>query len=243
MEEKLENSPKVVSPANHRWAFLVAILIGAWIVGMSIIIAGWMISKEVAKNNSQNSTVTTSTQNGRIDIEIPNSAPVLGNKDAKAVIVEFADFQCPYCQEWNATVFPELKSKYIDTGKAKFVFMNFSFLGEESDKAAKASLCAFDQGKFWEYHDLLYEKQAGENSGIFVDANLKQFAKDLNLNTADFNSCYDTDKHKSDLAEQVSKAMQYGVQSTPTVFINGIKYQGIYSASDYGVVIDSELSK
>lgn len=233
------------SRANFKvkYGVIVAILIGAWIIGMSILAAGWIVTKEIAKENAPYPDYNSSQLAGPVNIEVPEGLPVLGDNNAKVTLVEFADFQCPYCGEWQKTVFQQIKSKYIDTGKVRFVFMDFPFLGAESTRAAEAGRCAADQGKFWEYHDLLFSKQKGENEGVFADVNLKQFANDLHLNELEFNSCLDLKKYEVKLAEDMVKADGYGVQSTPTLFINGNKLEGLLTFAEYEQVIEAELSK
>lgn len=241
MDEVIEHQNIRERKSIYPW--IIAILISAWIIGMSIIAAGWLITRELAKNNLANQNYTTPQITGPVNIEVPAGIPVLGDNNSKVTMIEFADFQCPFCGEWQKTVFQEIKSKYIDSGKVRFVFMDFAFLGEESTRSAEAARCAADQNKFWEYHDYLYEKQNGENEGAFADANLKQFAKDLKLNGSEFNSCFDSGKYKQKLSEDITKAEQYGVQSTPTVFINGIKYEGVLPFSEYEKAIEAELAK
>ncbi len=230
------------SSFNIRW-IIVLVLFGFWMVGMSIIIAGWLISNQIAKNNQPYADDNASPGVQQVNVEVPAGVPVLGDNNAKVTIIEFADFQCPFCSEWQKNVFPELKSKYIDTGKARFLFMDYAFLGDESVRAAQAARCAADQSKFWEYHDILYNSQNGENAGAFVDANLVEFARKLNLNVTDFNTCLFTEKHKGALETDQIKISQLGIQSTPTVLINGYKLEGVRLVSDYSAIIDAELAK
>ena len=238
---ELSNSDK-----KHNLTLVIsAIIFSAWLIGMGIVIAGWLISKQISKN-----TVTALpqssgaiNQNEPVNIDIPSDIPQLGDPNAKVTMVEFADFQCPYCGQWQQTVFQEIKSKYIDTGKVRFVFMDFAFLGAESIRAAEASRCAADQNKFWEYHDYLFTKQSGENQNAYADSNLKQFAQDVKLNTSEFNTCFDSNTHSQKLQSDYDKAIEYGVQSTPTVFINGIKYEGVLPFTQYEAIIETELAK
>ncbi len=232
MDMEIDQKPKgqLLSP------LIIAIIIGAWIIGISIVISGWLITKQLAKNNEPAPVLP-------VNIDVPAGLPVLGNNNAKVTIVEFADFQCPYCGEWHKDVLPQLKSQYLDTGKARFVFMDFPFLGEESVKAAEAARCAMDQNKFWEYHDKLFVSQAGENAGAFADIKLKQFAKDIELDSAKFNSCLDARIYKSQVDESLQQGTGYGVISTPTIFINGIMVEGIASFQSYQQIIESELAK
>lgn len=240
MDVELNQKP---TKSSNNFAIIIAILIGAWLIGMSILAAGWLISKELAKNSYNDEGYAVEENLGPINIDVPAGIPVLGDNNAPVTIVEFADFQCPFCGEWQKTIFQELKSKYIETGKARFVFMDYAFLGDESTRAAQAARCANDQNRFWEYHDLLYTKQSGENEGAFVDDNLKQFAKELKLNEDEFNSCFDSNKYASQLNSDIVKADEYGVISTPTIYINGNKLEGILPFSRYEELIETELSK
>ena len=224
------------------YAIIIAILIGAWIIGMSIIAAGWLITGELKKDNQNIGNSNTVVDTGPINIDIPAGIPVLGDNNAPVTIVEFADFQCPFCGEWHKTVLPELKSKYINSGKVRFVYMDYAFLGEESFRASEAARCANDQNKFWEYHDKLYSNQKGENEGAFSDSNLKQFSKDLGLNEGEFNSCLDGKKHQPEVMKALETGNSYGVQSTPTIFINGYKFEGVLPFESYVAKIESELA-
>lgn len=162
-----------------------------------------------------------------IPVRTDKDSPYLGNSNAKVTVIEYADFQCPFCKEFQVKVFPRIKEKFIDTGKIKFIYQHHPFLGEESFMAAEASECAKDQGKFWEYHDLIFAKQTGENIGDFTTEKLKQYGKDLNLNTETFNKCLDDRKYKDRVNNQVLLGSDYGVNSTPTIFINGKKFEGV----------------
>lgn len=235
------NSNEIANVQKNNWPIIITIFIGAWLIGMSILGAGYMIAREVANSNPENQEIPKYT--GPVDIEVPAGLPVQGDNNAKVTIVEFADFQCPFCGEWHKEVYPQLKSEYIDTGKARFVYMDFAFLGEESVKAAEAGRCAADQGKFWEYHDELFERQEGENEGAFADDKLKEFAADVGLDLGQFNSCLGSRTHRALIEESTSKAGDYGVNSTPTVFINGIKMEGVTPYSQIKQVIESELAK
>jgi hypothetical protein len=109
-----------------------------------------------------------------------------GDPNAPIKVVEYADFQCPSCQQVFLVLEPEIIKKYINTGKVFYTFEPFSFLGPESYRAAEAAYCAADQGKFWDYHDLVFSNWAGENQGAFSDANLIKFAKKIDFNQVAF---------------------------------------------------------
>ncbi len=225
--------------------FLIVAIICAWIIGMSILGAGYLISKEFAKQSSVNNITNNAAQasTAPVNINVPAGENVLGDNHAKVTIVEFADFQCPFCGEWQKEVFPELKKQYIDTGKVRFVYMDYAFLGQESVQAAEAARCAADQNRFWEYHDKLFASQNGENEGAFSDSNLKKFAHDLSLNTDIFNSCLDTHMHSSEVGESSNNGNSHGVNSTPTIFIDGIKSEGVAPFQSYQQIIETELAK
>lgn len=169
--------------------------------------------------------------------------PPLGNKDAKVTIVEFADFQCPFCEKLYSDALASIKKDYVDTGKAKLYYRNWAFLGQESVWAAEASECANEQGKFWEFHDYLFNHQGGENQGAFSKENLKGFAASLGLDTQQFSSCLDSDKYKNAVEKDLSDGKAAGVSGTPATFINGNVLVGAQPYSAFKDLIDKELNK
>ncbi|OGH37579.1 MAG: hypothetical protein A3B44_02570 [Candidatus Levybacteria bacterium RIFCSPLOWO2_01_FULL_38_21] len=169
--------------------------------------------------------------------------PVLGNKNAKITIIEFADFQCPFCKTFFKDAKPNIIKDYVDNGKAKFAFRHYAFLGQESNFAAEASECANEQGKFWEYHDYLYNHQGPENSGAFAKDKLIGFAKDMGLNTDQFSSCLSSDKYAKQVSDDLSAGQKAGVSGTPTTFVNGQSVVGAQPYSAFKTLIDQELSK
>ena len=179
----------------------------------------------------------------KVDVKISPSDPVLGNPNAKVTIVEFADYQCPFCEKFFTDTFSQIKTNYIDTGKVKFVYKNLAFLGQESTLAANAALCAKEQNKFWEYHDYLFKHQGQENSGAFSQDNLKKFAADLGLNTSQFGSCLDSQKYNSQVQADVAEANRNGFQSTPSVAVGSTAIIGAQPYAQFKTAIDSELAK
>ena len=164
-----------------------------------------------------------------------------GDPDAPVTIIEFADFQCPYCGRFFAETKPQIDEQYMQSGKVRFAYFNFAFLGPESNWAAEAAECAADQNKFWEYHDKLYDSQSGENQGAFNKDNLKKFAEELGLDTSAFNECLDSGKYTQLIQDESSLASSIGVRSTPTFLING---QAVVGAQPYEIfqqTIDSLL--
>lgn len=154
----------------------------------------------------------------------------VGEENAPVVIVEYGDFQCPACQRFFQTTAEQLKTEYVQTGKVRFVFRQFAFLGDESQWAAEASECANEQGLFWIYYDRLYQEQNGENVGVYSIGNLKRFAADLGLDTAGFNQCLDSGRYTEKVQQETLEGQQAGVRGTPSVFVNG---QYIEDGSNY----------
>lgn len=171
--------------------------------------------------------------------------PAKGNKDAKVTIVEFADFRCPFCEKFYSDSEPQILKDYVDTGKAKFVFRNYAFLGPASVVAANAAECANDQGKFWEMYDYLYKNQPPESDiTMFTSENLTSGAATaIGLNTDQFKSCMDTNKLDKNQAADLAEGQSIGVSGTPTFYINGVQLVGAQPYASIKAVIDQELAK
>src|SRR3970040_2027316 len=125
---------------------------------------------------------------------------------------------------------PQLIEEYVNTGKVRYVFKYFPFLGDESYYAAEATECASDQGKFWEYHDLLFTRWVGEGRGTFLPDTLKEYAAELSLHTQAFTACLDSRRHEATVLADKRDGAQAGVKYTPTLFLNGTV---ISPVSDY----------
>lgn len=158
-------------------------------------------------------------------INATDSAYLKPNPDAKVTIVEFGDYQCPACAAYTNSIVKPLLKEFA--GKINYIFRDFAFIGLESTRASEATYCAADQDEYWQFHDYLYSHQNGENKGAFSDDNLKSFAKDLGLNMDLFNSCFDTNKYKSQVASSVNDASLLRLNSTPSFFINGQKVSSL----------------
>lgn len=178
-----------------------------------------------------------------VNVAVLPTDPVKGNSNAKLTIVEFADYQCPFCARYQKDTLPGILKDYVDTGKARFVFKNLAFLGKESTDAANAALCAKEQNKFWEYHDKLFDSQDGENRGGFAPDKLKGFAADLGLNTAQFNSCLDAQKYNAQVTADNAEANKNGFQSTPSTAVGTTAIVGAQPYAQFKTAIDAELAK
>jgi len=196
------------------------------ILPVSILIAAVLISGSIlytqysAGKNTDNSGIVAQKPAGKVTIDLTN-AMILGDAKAPVTIVEYADYQCPFCERYYQQDQKMFISQYVNSGKARFVWKDYAFLGQESVWAAEAARCANDQGKFWEYHSYLFSHQGAENSGAFSKANLKKFASALGLNASQFNTCLDTDKYISAVQQETQSGSAIGVSGTPATFING----------------------
>lgn len=162
----------------------------------------------------------------------------MGDKNAKVKVEEFSDFQCPYCKQFATQVEASIVTKYVETGKVYLTFVPYSFLGEESVKAAEAAYCAADQSKFWEYHDLIFQNQNGENQGYFTRSLFVQFAGDLGLDKATFEKCVDDAKYAQLVKDNVSYGQSKGVNGTPYFLVN----DKLVDSSELTAAIDSALA-
>ena len=153
-------------------------------------------------------------------INLENGSPALGSESAPITIVEFGDYQCEACYAWFHHTRDTLIDNYIETGKAKLVFVDLPFLGRDSITAAQASYCAEDQGKYWEYHTMLYTFQDGHPDSGWADRDrLNAFASSLAMNMDEFNECMDSSKYKKRVKANYDEAVKNGAQSTPTFIL------------------------
>lgn len=144
-----------------------------------------------------------------------NNAPFLGSKTAPVTVVEFTDYQCPFCQRFFLQTFPEFKMKYIDTGIVRFYSMDLPLaVHPNAFRAAEAARCAGDQGKFWQLHDRM---QANPRNLEISD--LVNYAQDLHLNVDEFRNCIATNKHKRAVEADAEKASSIGPPGTPMFVI------------------------
>jgi protein-disulfide isomerase len=138
---------------------------------------------------------------------------------------------------------PKIEQEYVADGRVKLVFRPMTFIGQESVWAAEAAECANEQGKFWDYHDKLFENQRGENQGGFSIKNLKRFAEELALDTQAFNQCIDSHKYEDLVKAETQDALKKDIQSTPTFVIGEQTVDGPRSYDDLKKVIEAELRK
>jgi len=204
--------------------------------------------------NLQKSSATTPEQFGpKIIRNISlDDDPMRGNPDALITIVEFSDFQCPFCAKFHKDTLPLLEKNYISTGKVNFVYRDFPIVSIHPNAvpAALASECADDQGKFWEIHDMIFENQRSwQGLQPSQSANLfKEYAAELGLNVDEFNSCVDSGKYLNEIQNDLNDGREYGVTGTPGFFVGNAeigftKLIGAQPFSSFQRVIDGQLNR
>jgi len=178
---------------------------------------------------------------------VPTQAPIVevsedddpfeGSADAPVTIIEFSDYECPFCARFNSQTLPALREQYIETGKVKHVFRDFPLgFHAKAQKAAEAAECAEEQDKYWEMHDKIFENQSA--MGV---ADLKQYAADLGLNSGEFDECLDSGEMAEEVQKDLADGSKYGVSGTPTFFVNGVKLVGAQPFSAFQNLIEAEL--
>lgn len=215
-----------------------------WVIlSGSILVAAVMISGSLIYTRGSDNGQAQIAPDEKVNVSADDD-PVLGSDKAEVVIIEFSDFQCPFCRSFVEDTLPQLKKNYIDTGKAKLVYRDFPLsFHPGAEPAAQGAECAEDQGKFWEFHDIVFSEQAKQGTGTinFGVKEVKQWADKVGLNAAEFNSCLDLGKYKEEVAKDADDGNKAGVSGTPTFFINGNRIIGAQPYSVFKSVIDKEL--
>ena len=168
---------------------------------------------------------------GEVVAITPHSRPMvdgraMGDSNAPVLIDVYSDFQCPACKTFTEQIEQQVVDTYVSTGQAYYIYRHFPFIDDraprnESDQAANASMCASDENRFWDYHDILFANWDGENKGAFNDNRLAAFAESLGLDMPAFNNCFDANLHKEEIDTDYSTGRTIGVTGTPSVFVNG----------------------
>lgn len=171
---------------------------------------------------------------------LKNDVPFVGSQEAPVIIKSFSEFQCPYCADFFTKTYPEIKEKYIDTGKVKFVFYEipvdqraFSF------KASEAARCAYEQDKYEDYALLLYTRQ--KNWGRIGPSVFDDYAKELGLDVEKFNNCLQSGSMREIILKEIQESKQFQITGTPTFFINDRRLVGAKSFEDFDKIIVEKL--
>ncbi len=163
-----------------------------------------------------------------------------GPVGAAVTVVDYSDFGCSHCATFALNQGKLLREEYEATGKVRFEFKHFIIGGATTAGAANAAECAADQGRFWDYHDVLFTRQ-GTSSAPFASAALKQYAAQLGLDTSAFNQCVDSGRHLEKVYRDAAEGRNLGVNATPTFFVNGQKIEGAVPYATMKAAVDALL--
>lgn len=169
--------------------------------------------------------------------------PSLGDPAAPVAIVEYADYQCPFCGAFAREVQPQIESAYVKSGKVRFEWRDFAWMGAESKVAANAARCAADQGAFWKYHDRLYASPVAPNRGTFTRARLIADAAAIGLDTETLGACVDDGRHRVAVEADTAEATRLGMSGTPTFVIDGQRIVGAQPFATFAAAIDAALAR
>lgn len=246
LESEEEQSHPVVQGFDKNKLILPAsILIAAVLISGSLLYTRGGLKSAANTGGQQQAAGNQPVPGAKVNVSADNDA-FLGNEKAKVTVIEFSDFQCPFCRSfWRDTV-PQLKKEYIDTGKIKFVYRDYPLNFHAGAKpAAEGTECARDQGKFWELHDKIFQEQDKQGQGTiqFTKTDVVKWADQIGLNMTQFNQCLDSGKYKAEVEKDFADGSAAGVSGTPTTFINGRSLVGAQPFSSFKAIIDEELSK
>ena len=172
----------------------------------------------------------------RYDVPVDDD-PALGSEDAPITIIEFSDYECPYCRQWHTEVYSQLLDTYGD--QIRFVYRDFPLesIHANAIPAAQAANCAFEQDNFWDYHDKLFSMELGLSPDAYLE-----YASQLGLDEEQFQECIDSGRYQEEVQSDFEFAANLGVRSTPTFFINGIAVVGAQPFEIFEQVIERELA-
>ena len=191
------------------------------------------------------------TKQAAVPVKISaDNDPIMGDPNAPITIIEFSDFQCPFCARFHTQTLPSILDEYIDQGKVKLVFRDFPIqsIHPNALPASIAAECANDQNKFREMHDILFEKQNEWNKIDTAKALslFSQYALDFGINQEEFDSCLTSGKHISEIQKDLEDGRNYGVSGTPGFFVGNdelgyVELKGAQPFESFKKVIDSQL--
>ena len=237
MNDTTSPKPREETITIKRSHFYTILIVLAFGVGLAVGYA-WGNNSATKTVAAQPAPVQANAPSGpqRVDNIPTDGYPSLGPADAPITIVEFSDFQCPYCRKFHQETYQALLDAY--PGKIRFVYRNLPLtsIHPEAFPAAVASLCAQDQNAFWPFHEKLFN---GVDLGrdIYI-----QYASQLGLDVPAFTACLTSNKHDNAIMDDSDYAMSIGVSSTPTFFVNGYPVVGAYPLEYFKQVIDQELA-
>ncbi len=257
MEEK--NASSLVSvPA--------AIIIGSVLISVAILISGGILKlngfakggvspNPVVAGASAQPVLTPEPENtGPVEVSVDDD-PVTGDKNAKLTMIEFSDYECPFCKRYFDTTYLEIMKNYVDTGKMKIVYRDLPLsFHQNAHKEAQAANCAKDQGgdsAYFKFHDEMFTKTTSNGTGLSIEE-LPALASNVGLNGSLLKQCLESGKHKEEVDKDIADASKAGADGTPSFFIgkstpngviSGVRIVGAQPFSAFKTVIEEQLSK
>lgn len=206
-------------------------------IAVSLIVVAvlvWVNRPGASTNTEPYEPVARSVVNGRVE----------GDPNAPVKIIEFSDFQCPFCRRFTLETAPLLVQEFVETGIASIEYRHMAFLGPESVQAAEAAECAADQNRFWDYHDVLFLRQGQENAGVYSEANLKKYAREVadahdDFDVGAFESCLVSGEKRAAVEAMTAQAGELGIRSTPSFLVNGQPISGAQGIDVFRQVIQA----
>lgn len=244
MDQQIESNESSIaqSPTGRSFSIPAAIIGAGALIAFAIVYTNLRNSVPPLKGSAQVSGA--SEPQPPLDPNdlkaLEDDDPFLGSPNAPVSIVEFGDFQCPFCRRFSQSTAQQIIEAYVKTGHARFVYRDFPItsIHGEAQKSAEAAQCAHEQGKFWQYQDILYERQS--ELGM---TNYKQWAAELGLDTAQFNACLDSGKYAEEVNKDARDGAALGVNGTPATFVNGTLITGAVPFFQFQAVIEEALKK
>ncbi len=228
--------------SGSRYSLLIQYILTGSLIFASGIGVGYLVWGRQAPQKAENSDtaaadeITIPENIKRYDVPVDDD-PSLGPANAAITIIEFSDYQCPFCTKWQTEVWPEIQKAFPT--QVRLVYRDFPLYGlhDNAEGAAEAANCAGEQGAYWKYHDKLFAAENGLGAAAFI-----QYADELGLDGEKFSSCLESGTAKEEVKADYEYASQLGVSSTPTFFINGIPVVGAQPFSVFQQLITKELA-
>jgi len=194
------------------------VVVGALLIAFALVLP----TLKIAQGTEMVPIVTVAPSN----LEVEMDGKALGDPNAPVKMEVWEDFQCSGCMYYSINTEPIIIQNYVATGKVYYTYNFYPIIdggvsSGESHQSANAAMCALEQGRFWEYHDLLYANWIGENVGSYTDERLIAMAESLGLDMGNFKKCFNSDKYADVIAEDYAAGQALGINATPAIFING----------------------
>ncbi|MEN9560858.1 MAG: hypothetical protein RIQ56_131 [Candidatus Parcubacteria bacterium] len=241
--EQKELSQNVLSKEKRDYLLPASILVAGVLISGSIV---YMVGSQGVTRPGGTAQLTGGAEESPAPAGIAATERdvILGDPNAPVTIVEYGDYQCPFCARFYKTVEQSIRDEYIKTGKVRMVFRNFQFLGPESVLAAEAAECAKDQQQFWAYHDAIYDEElidGKEHNGNLNRDLFIKIARTLQLDETAFATCFDSHKYAAQVQADLEAGQAAQINSTPTTFVNSTRLLGALPYAQFKEAIEKAL--